>query len=487
VRKLLAVLSGVVLLSGCVSNNPLRTNHPVEDGRPVPAATPLGTPLPPGTFDPTDPIHQIQHVVIVMQENRSFDSYFGTFPGADGLAMHDGVPDACLPQASPDLPCVSPFHDTADVSVGGPHSLASAVADINEGRMDGFVRTARLGASAGACMDPNNPACGAGRDVMGWRDDREIPNYWTYARSFVLQDAMFEPVKSWSLPSHLYMVSEWSATCPVAHDASSCYTEPANPPGLLKSEAGTVQPRPDYAWTDLTYMLHAAGVSWAYYVAPGTQPDCYDDGETCDPRPQRADTPQIWNPLPYFDTVHDDGELGNVQSLDNFYAAVGNATLPAVSWVVPNGTVSEHPPGRISAGQSYVTKLVNTIMNSPLWSSTAIFLAWDDWGGFYDHVVPPKADDEGYGLRVPGLVISPYARQAYVDHQTLSFDAYVKFVEDDFLGGHRLDPLTDGRPDPRPGVRESNPLLGDLRADFDFSSPPRVPLILPEDPATDLI
>ena len=85
-----------------------------------------------------------------------------------------------------------------------------------------------------------------------------------------------------------------------------------------------------------------------------------------------------------------------------------------------------------------------------------------------------------------GPVISPYARQAYVDHKTLSFDAYVEFIEDDFLGGHRLDPLTDGRPDPRPGVRESNPLLGDLRTDFDFSAPPRAPLILPEVPTTDL-
>ena len=89
-------------------------------------------------------------------------------------------------------------------------------------------------------------------------------------------------------------------------------------------------------------------------------------------------------------------------------------------------------------------------MRSPDWDSTAIFLAWDDWGGFYDHVVPPTVDHNGYGLRVPALVISPYARRGFVDHQTLSFDAYVKFIEDDFLGGQRLDPKTDGRPDPRP-------------------------------------
>jgi hypothetical protein len=149
-----------------------------------------------------------------------------------------------------------------------------------------------------------------------------------------------------------------------------------------------------------------------------------------------------------------------------------------VSWIVPNDRVSEHPPGLVSAGQAYVTKLVNAVMRSPDWSSTAIFLTWDDWGGFYDHVKPPRVDVNGYGLRVPGIVISPYAKRGYIDHQTLSFDAYAKFIEDDFLGGQRLDPRTDGRPDPRPDVRENEPILGNLANDFDFTQQPRQPLIL---------
>src|SRR5205823_3630933 len=120
------------------------------------------------------------------------------------------------------------------------------------------------------------------------------------------------------------------------------------------------------------------------------------------------------------------------------------------------------------------------------WKSTAIFLAWDDWGGFYDHVRPPSVDQNGYGLRVPGIVISPYARKGYIDHQTLSFDAYVKFIEDDFLGGRRIDPRTDGRPDPRPDVREDEPILGTLVRDFDFARKPRPPLILDPHPHTDL-
>jgi phospholipase C len=117
-------------------------------------------------------------------------------------------------------------------------------------------------------------------------------------------------------------------------------------------------------------------------------------------------------------------------------------TLPAVSWVVPSGDVSEHPPDLVSRGQTFVTSLVNAAMFRPNWKDCAIFLAWDDWGGFYDHVVPVRVDENGYGLRVSGIVISPFARKAFIDHQTLSFDAYVKFIEDDFLGGQRLDPST---------------------------------------------
>ena len=153
---------------------------------------------------------------------------------------------------------------------------------------------------------------------------------------------------------------------------------------------------------------------------------------------------------------------------------------------MPSGAVSEHPPAPVSFGQSYVTSVVNAVMRSPDWDSTAIFLAWDDWGGFYDHVVPPTVDQNGYGLRVPGLVISPYAKQGYIDHQTLSFDAYDKFIEDDFLGGQRLNPATDGRPDPRPSVRENEKILGNLANDFDFSQSPRPPRILPVHPKTTL-
>ena len=118
-------------------------------------------------------------------------------------------------------------------------------------------------------------------------------------------------------------------------------------------------------------------------------------------------------------------------------------------------------------------------MKSPYWNSTVIFLSWDDWGGFYDHVVPPQVDSWGYGIRVPAITISPWVKPGLIDKQMLSHDAYLKFIEDVFLGGQRLDPKTDGRPDSRPEVRENAAQLGDLLNDFAFSQTPLPPLVLP--------
>ena len=433
-----------------------------------------------------DGIHKIRHVVIIMQENRSFDSYFGTYPGADGipgLAGHPGtVP--CVPNPR-ERHCESPFHDASERNAGGPHGHGNALSDIGGGRMNGFVDQAEQGRMHYCRLHFDDPRCSYTPDrpdVMGYHDWREIPNYWEYASNFVLQDHMFESDTSWSLPAHLFLVSGWSARCTRHGDPMSCgpaVQDPGSPPG----EPGNTTGRPpDYAWTDLTYLLHKHRVSWGYFVAKGAQPDCDDDAMFCAPVPQNAKTPGIWNPLPYFDTVKADHQLADVRPLTAFYKEAQDGTLPSVSWITPAQAVSDHPPALISAGQAYVTGLIDTIMRSPDWDSTAIFLAWDDWGGFYDHVRPPRVDGQGYGLRVPALVISPYAKHGFVDHQTLSFDAYLKFIEDDFLHNRRLDPRTDDRPDPRPDVRENARILGNLVDDFDFDQRPRPPLILPLHP-----
>jgi Phosphoesterase family len=156
----------------------------------------------PSTANSTTGIHKIQHIIVIMQENRSFDSYFGTYPGADGIPMKNGIPTVCVNDPKTGQ-CVKPYHNTQDLNHGGPHGAANATADIDNSKMDSFIAQAEKG--RGSCIDPNNPACsGNGQtDIMGYHDAHEIPNYWAYAKNFVLQDHMFEPDAS-SMKQVLY-------------------------------------------------------------------------------------------------------------------------------------------------------------------------------------------------------------------------------------------------------------------------------------------
>lgn len=421
-------------------------------------------------------LSKIKHVIVIMQENRSFDSYFGTYPGVNGLPRNADGFTSCLPDPKTST-CVRPYHSTASDRRGASHTEEASIRAQNGGAMDGFAYVDRTfcGVSEGGCPDGFH----AGPvESMAYHDAREIPNYWNYADNYVLQDRMFSSNIGYSLPSHLGMVSGWSARC-TSNDPASCVSDnrlyfigKPEPPSALA-------PGALFSWTDITYMLHAQQVSWGYYIEPGTEPDCAGGGAECPlGTPLSPATPGIWNPLPYFTTVRENQQLGNIQPVSSFRSAALAGTLPAVSWIIPSEPDSEHPPGTIPAGQAWVTSLVNDVMRGPNWDSTAIFVSYDEWGGFYDHVSPPSADSNGYGIRVPGLLISPYARKGFVDHQTLSHDAYLKFIEDVFLGGARLDPATDGRPDPRTSVRESSALLGDLANEFDFTQTPRPPRLL---------
>jgi len=416
-------------------------------------------------------------MIFVVQENRSFDHYFGTFPGAEGIPMRDGQPSVCVPDPKVGE-CVRPYHDRTLIQNGGPHAHPDSVADVNGGRMDGFV--VNLGGTnctatpaAAECVDDVGPQ--GQPDVMGYHTAREIPNYWTYARNFVLQDHMFAPADSWTLPAHLYLVSGWSATCSDPYDPMSCRSD-LDVTWAVDTQRHGRHP-PVYAWTDITYLLTKAGVSWKYYVGDGT---CMEF--PCETR--KEGSPPGQNPLPGFTTVHEQHTMRRVQEHTDYFRDAGSGRLPAVSWVIPGRGISEHPGNGdpLSTGMAHVTRVVNAAMEGPDWLSTAIFVTWDDWGGFYDHVPPPRVDDLGYGIRVPGLLISPWARSGLIDHQVLSFDAYLKLIEDLYLDGQRLDPKTDGRPDPRPTVREEVKILGDLRPLFDFEQEPLPPLILPLHP-----
>jgi phospholipase C len=421
----------------------------------------------------------IEHVIVIVQENRSFDHYFGTYPGADGIPMTNGSPTVCVPD--PVLKkCVRPFHSTSQLQKGGPHTQRHSVADVDGGKMDGFIRTAISGKIDCATVR-TDPGCESylgpqGQpDVMSYHTRDEIPNYWDYADHFVLQDRMFAPADSWTLPAHLYLVSAWAASCTSPYDPMSCTSNLELRDQAKIQRGGQV---PMWAWTDITWLLDRADVSWAYYVGEDT---CFLD--PCPPARGKY-TPAFQNPLPGFTTVRQNHQLRNIRSHSDYFASAAAGTLPAVSWVMPYNGAAEHPSAGqpIWKGMAHVTNVINAAMQGPDWNRTAIFLTWDDWGGFYDHVVPPRVDANGYGIRVPGLMISPWAREGMIDHQTLSFDAYLKFIEDLFLGRQRLNPRTDGRPDSRPTVREKVPILGELLNEFDFEQDPLPPLLLDPTP-----
>jgi phospholipase C len=285
-----------IMNPGAISSMPIITPTPT-----IPSVAPITSVLasPPAASDSNNPAalalarQKIKHIVIIMQENRSFDSYFGTYPGADGIPSKDGSFTICVNDPKTGQ-CVAPYHDPANRNFGGPHGANNASADIDGGKMDGFIAQAQSG--KGGCAATNSPNCGNGMDVMGYHDAREIPNYWNLAKYFVLQDHLFEPNSSWSLPQHLFMISEWSAKCSRAGDPMSCINalqSPANPPDFAPS---LNLPNPDYAWTDLTYLLFKKQVAWKYYVQTGTEPDCANDAEDCPPVHQNAKTPGIWNP-----------------------------------------------------------------------------------------------------------------------------------------------------------------------------------------------
>ena len=459
-----SVIASAVLINSLVACNPVTTTSTVTDTATVsntttetttelttitqPASTVTNTITITNTIGPTTTpattfiphgLEKIQQFVFIMQENRSFDSYFGTYPGANGIPSGISFKDPY------DGSTVVPYHDTNDVNLGGPHGWDNAQADINGGKMDGFLNQAYKGQNAnGSTITPGTQPGHNPKDVMGYHDYHEIPNYWNYARLYVLQDSMFESVASYSLPAHLYMLAAQSGG----------YT------GYKQTKPTT------YNFTEITELLTSGKIDWKYYVTSGTSPDT-ENAHVVGSQSQEEQDPDkytLWNPLPAFPEVQNDPtQRSRLQGTSQFYKDAANGNLPQVSWVIPSSPVSEHPPSGVKEGMAYVTGLVNSIMQSPNWNTTAIFISWDDWGGFYDHVSPPKIDEYGYGIRVPGLVISPYAKQGYIDHKTYSFESWLRIVEERF----DVRPMT---------TRDTNAL--DMIDSFDFTQKPRQPAML---------
>jgi phospholipase C len=374
-------------------------------------ATPAATAAPasPTTTTP------IKHFVYMLQGDRSFDNYFGTYPGVEGIP-----PGVCQKRVvtGSDEGCVEPF------SLHGKTvpALGAGTVELNnqydEGRMDGFVAAYQ----------------NQGRDgssVMGYYDRRDLPTYWGLADRYTLFDHFFSSTRSGQRVNRSFWVSG---------------SPP--PPGNPKAVAV------DYAKHPTIFdRLQAAGVDWKFYVQG------YDPKQTYRTATRTTPTTQpVRVPLLNYPRFLDDPALSSrIVDLSQYYRDLDNGELPAVAYIASNGP-SERSARSIASGQRLVTNLIGSLMVSKAWKSSAFLLSYDGSGGWYDHVRPPQVDSDGYGMRVPALLVSPYARPGHINNDVLDYTSGLAFIERNW----GLAPLA---------ARDA--AATSIDGAFDFVSPPR--------------
>jgi phospholipase C len=371
-------------------------------------------------------LKKIQHIVFLVKENRTFDNYFGTFPGADGaisgkISTGGTIPLGHAPDALP-----------RDIS----HSFQSAVLAIDGGAMDKFD------------LIPGGNQHG---DYLAYTQytETDLPNYFAYARHFVLGDKFFSSLTGPSFPNHLYTVGAQSGGAinnPTSPNRWGCDSAPTSRVQVMDDDGNTMPEYPCFDFRTLADLLEGEGLSWKYY-APGQDQSGY-----------------IWSALDAIAHIRlTELWTQHVVPTTDFVQDAQNGKLPAVSWLVVGSGRSEHPPASVCVGENWTVQQINAVMEGPDWESTVVFLTWDDFGGFYDHVAPPPVDNFGLGPRVPLLIISPWAKSGYIEHKPLEFSSILKFIEDRF----DLDRLT-----------ERDEKSNDLFSSFDLDGRPQPPLIL---------
>ncbi len=364
----------------------------------------------------------IKHFITIMQESHTFDNYFGTFPGADGIP-----PGTCMPvdPHKKGSACVKPFHITSGHQLTGlDHSTGTISQQYNRGRMNGFIYGLRQRNQSGTI-------------TMGYYDGRDLPYYWYLARNYVLFQRFFSSSRISSLMNHMYWVSA--------------------APGPAQSRV----PRQGYGNLQTIFdRLEASGVSWKFYIQNYDPQVTYRTMEVAGNKSSQV----VWAPVLGFDRFIDDPNLSkHIVGISQYYKDLQSGTLPAVSYIVPSGS-SEHPPASIQSGQNFVKSLIQALMRSSAWSSSAFMLTYDYSGGWYDHVPPPRVDKYGDGFRVPALLVSPYARKGHIDSTTLDFSSILKFIEYNW----NLEPLT-----------RRDATANNLLTAFDFHQAPRTPVYMP--------
>jgi phospholipase C len=374
-----------------------------------------------------EPKTPIKHFIVVMQENHTFDNYFGTYPGVEGLPS--GVCMPVNPFDPKDTTCVKSFHvgDT-EVELEDPdHSTATHRLQYNDGHMDAFVYA----------LNRRNED---GRLAMGYYDDRDVPYYWNLADEYVLFDHFFSAAAGGSYINHVYWVAGKSSG---GKDRAT---------GKSLDDLTTIFDR-----------LEEHGISWRFYVQNYEPRLTY---RTLHDFPGNRASQVVWVPLLNFDRFIDNPKLSShIVDLNEYYKDLENGTLPAVAYIVPSGP-SEHPPSSIQAGQRFTKALIQALMQRDAWYSSALMISYDDWGGWYDHVLPPQVDEYGYGFRVPSLLISPYAKRGYIDHTVLDTTSILKFIEENY----GLAPIA-----------ERDAKANNLTNAFDFSRAARNPRFIPSE------
>ncbi|HLZ59363.1 MAG TPA: alkaline phosphatase family protein [Ktedonosporobacter sp.] len=413
---------GLMLLSGCLGGSNNQTT---------------------ATATPQTPGGQIKHIVFFIKENRTFDNYFGTYPGANGAT-----------KAMDSQGQMVPLQHEADQIPDINHSSESARMAWDSGKMDKFdLITANKKANG-----PSSPTSGPyANNSLTQLYQSDIPNYWTYAKNFVLGDNMFSSLMGPSFPNHLYTISGQSGGVvdnpntdknvgTVGNASTGWGCDVPNQTVKVEGSDGTTSMQEAcFNFETLADELDARHYSWRYYAPPAGQGG------------------YVWSTFDAIKHIRYGPDWKFVVPTEQFMTDAASGNLPTVSWIVTPARYSEHPPASICTGENWTVQMLNALMRGSDWSSTAVFLTWDDFGGFYDHVAPQQIDNYGLGFRVPLLVISPYARRGYIDHTQYEFSSMLRFAE------QTLD---------LPTMSARDKGANDMMGAFDFGQSPRAPLLM---------
>jgi phospholipase C len=410
----------------------------------------------------------VKNVVFLVKENRTFDIYFGKFPNANG-ATKGGVCDGGTQQLQPMLDISTP-----DIT----HAWAAALTSYNDGGMN--------------CFDTITAAKHPNGGPLGYQvaNQQDIPSYWTLAQTFALGDNFYSSLHGPSFPNHLYTIAAQSGgvednpagqadadaptvgpcgttqTCPEPGEAGleptdvpplglkkgvwGCDADPKTRVPVLDQEGDVIEIYPCLDFPTLGDELTAAGVTWKMYAPTQGVDDAGFQGSAG----------YIWSVYDAIRHMRDSPAWAeHIVPTEQFVIDAKAGNLPSVTWISTPTVVSEHTPASVCTGENWTVSLLQALAAGPQWNQSAMFITWDDFGGFYDHVPPQQIDKFGLGFRVPMLVVSPFAKPGFIDHTQGDFTSVLRFIEEDF----DLPPLTD---------RDKNN-TSDMTQNFDFTQSPR--------------